>query len=96
MMFIVSLNFTDQGIRTLKDAPARVAKAREFAKKFGAEIKQVYLTTGDSDLVSLVEAPSGEAIVKLAMALGMQGNVRTKTARAWPVEEFQKMVAELP
>jgi uncharacterized protein with GYD domain len=96
MMFILSLNFTDQGARGIKEAPKRAQAARELAKKVGAEIKQVYLTTGDADLVALVEAPSGESIVKFAMALSMQGNVHTRTARAWPMEEFQKMIAELP
>ena len=94
--FIVSLNFTDQGIRTIKDAPKRAQAARELAKKCGAEIKQVYLTTGDADLVALVEAPAGENVIKMAMALGMLGNVRTRTARAWTEPEYQKMVSELP
>ena len=74
MMFILSLNFTDQGIRGIKDAPKRAQAARELAKKMGAEIKQIYLTTGDADLVAMVEAPNGDSMVKFSMALGMQGN----------------------
>jgi uncharacterized protein with GYD domain len=74
----------------------RAQTARELAKKVGAEIKQIYMTTGDSDLVVMVEAPNGDIIAKFALALGMQGNVRTRTARAWTMEEFQKLVAELP
>ena len=54
------------------------------------------MTTGDSDLVVMVEAPNGDNMVKFAMALGMQGNVHTRTARAWTSEEFMKLVAELP
>jgi uncharacterized protein with GYD domain len=96
MIFILSLNFTDQGIRGVKDAPKRAQQAREIAKKVGVDIKQVYLTTGDSDLVVMVEAPNGDSVLKFAMAVGMQGNVRTRTARAWPMEEFQKLIAELP
>lgn len=96
MIFILSLTFTDQGIRGIKDAPKRAQKAGELAKKIGVEIKQVYMTTGDSDLVVLLESPSGENTVKFAMALGAEGNVHTRTARAWPMEEFQKMVSELP
>lgn len=95
MMFILSLNFTDQGVRGIKDAPRRAQAARDLADKVGVEIKQVYMTTGDSDLIVMVEAPNGDN-VKFAMALSMQGNVRTRTARAWPMEEFQKLVAELP
>ena len=96
MLFILSVNFTDQGIRGIKDAPKRAQAARDIAKKVGVEIKQVYLTSGESDLVVMVETPNGDNVAKFALALGMQGNVRTRTARAWTMEEFQKLVAELP
>jgi uncharacterized protein with GYD domain len=96
MMFVLSLNFTDQGIRGIKDAPKRTQVARDLAKKVGVEIKQVYLTSGDSDLLVMVEAPNGDNVAKFALALGMQGNVHTRTSRAWPIEEFQKLVSELP
>jgi uncharacterized protein with GYD domain len=96
MLFILSLNFTDQGIRGIKDAPKRAQAARDLAKKVGVEIKQIYMTTGDSDLVMHVETPNGDNMVKFAMALGMQGNVHTRTARAWTAEEFMKLVSELP
>ena len=96
MMFILSLNFTDQGIRGIKDAPKRVQAARELAKKVGVEIKQVYLTSGESDLLLMLETPNGDNVAKFALALGMLGNVHTRTARAWPAEEFMKLVADLP
>ncbi|HTQ83914.1 MAG TPA: GYD domain-containing protein [Pseudolabrys sp.] len=96
MLFMLSAKFTDQGVRGLKDAPKRAQASRELAKKMGAEIKQVYMTTGDSDLVFLVETANGDNMLKFAMALGMQGNLHTKTARAWPMEDFMKLVAELP
>ena len=96
MMFILSLNFTDQGMRGIKDAGKRGQAARDLAKKVGVEIKQVYMTTGDSDLVVMAETANGDNMAKFAMALGSQGNVRTRTARAWPMEEFHKLVSELP
>lgn len=96
MLFIVSLNFTDQGIRNIKDAPKRAQASRELAKKLGIDIKQVYLTSGDSDLVVIAETPNGDNMAKLALAIGSQGNVRTRTARAWTEEEYRKLVSELP
>jgi len=96
MHFMLSAKFTDQGVRGLKDAPKRAQASRDLAKKMGVEIKQVYMTTGDSDLVFLVETANGDNMLKFAMALGMQGNLHTKTARAWPMEDFMKLVAELP
>ena len=50
--FMLSMNWTDQGIRGIKDAPKRAQAARDLAKKVGVEIKHLYLTSGDSDLVS--------------------------------------------
>ena len=96
MTFIMSLSWTDQGIRSVKDSPKRGAAARELAKKCGVEIKQVYLTSGDTDLVIIVDAPNGDSVAKFAMAIGAQGNVRSRTARAWSEAEFQKLVADLP
>jgi uncharacterized protein with GYD domain len=94
--FIISLNWTDQGIRNVKDAPKRTAVARELGKKMGVEIKQLYLTSGDADLLVIVETPNGDNIAKYAMAIGMAGNARTRTVRAWPEAEAMKMISELP
>jgi uncharacterized protein with GYD domain len=95
-MFIMSLGWTDQGIRAVKDAPKRSQAARDLAKKVGVDIKQVYLTSGDSDLLLIVDTPNGDNVAKFALALGALGNVRSRTARAWPEPEFQKLIAELP
>jgi uncharacterized protein with GYD domain len=95
-MFICSLNWTDQGIRSVKEAPKRVKAAQELAKKVGVEIKEVYLTSGDDDLLVIIDTPDGDNVAKFALALSSQGNVRTRTSRAWPQSEFQKLISELP
>ena len=94
--FICSLSWTEQGIRAIKDAPKRAQAARDLAKKVGVEIKEVYLTSGNDDLLVIVDAPNGDNVAKFALALGSQGNVRTRTARAWPQAEFIKLISELP
>ena len=94
--FICSVSLTDQGIRSVKDAPKRVQASRELAKKLGIEIKQVYLTTGDADFLLIVEASNGDNVAKFALAIGALGFVRTRTARAWSEPEFQKLISELP
>src|SRR5919197_2059585 len=94
--FILSLNWTDQGIRAVKDASQRSSAARELAQKVGVEVKQVYLTSGENDLLVIVDTPNGDNVAKFALALGALGNVRTRTARAWPEAEFQKLISELP
>ena len=94
--FIMTLCWTEQGIRAIKDAPKRSKTAKALAKKCGAEIKQTYMTTGDSDFVVILDAPSGDNVAKFAMAVSALGNVRTRTVRAWTESEYAKLIADLP
>jgi uncharacterized protein with GYD domain len=95
-LFILWLSFTDQGIRTIKDAPKRTKAARDLAKKMGVTIKDVYLTSGETDLLVIVDAKSGDNVAKFALALGSIGNVRSRTARAWTESEYLKLISDLP
>jgi uncharacterized protein with GYD domain len=94
--FIAMLSWTDQGIRNVKESPKRLQVAREAAKKLGVDIKQVFLTTGEFDLLAILEAANGDNVAKLTLALGAQGNLRSRTVRAWPEGEYVKLVSELP
>jgi uncharacterized protein with GYD domain len=94
--FVCSLGWTEQGIKTVKDAPKRAKAARKLAEKLGVDIKQVYLTNGNDDLLVIMDAENGDSIAKFALALSAQGNVRTRTARAWTEDEMAKLIAELP
>jgi uncharacterized protein with GYD domain len=94
--FILTINWTDQGIRAVKEAPRRSEAAKALAKKVGVDIKQVYLTSGEHDILVIAEAPEGDNVTKFALAIGSLGNVRTNTARAWPEAEWTKLISELP
>ena len=94
--FVITANWTDQGVRAIKDVPKRTKAARDLGKKLGVEITQAYITTGDSDLLLIIDAPDGGNVTKFALALSSLGNVRTRTARAWPETEYVKMISELP
>lgn len=96
MTFMLSLNWTDQGIRAVKETPKRAQAGRELANKVGVEIKQLFLTSGDSDIVLMVEAPNGDNVAKFALLLSSLGNVRTRMTRVWPESEFEKLISELP
>jgi len=60
--YLLLCNFTDQGVRTIKDAAKRRAAARDMAKKLGVEIKTGYLAIGAYDLIIQVEAANDEAL----------------------------------
>ncbi len=96
MIFIVTASWTDQGIRSVKEVPKRIQAAREAAKKMGIEVKHIFLTSGESDLLIIVEAANGDSIAKFAWASGALGNVRTRTVRGWTEAEMTKLISELP
>ena len=95
-MFVAMLSWTDQGIRSIKDTPKRVQAAKDGAKKLGIEIKHIFLTTGEFDILAILETADGDNVAKFAMMTGAQGNVRTRTVRAWPESEMVKLISALP
>ena len=94
--YIMLLDYTDQGIRNVRESPKRADAARDLAKRCGAEMKDVYLTIGSHDLVALIDAPSDEAIAKVALSIGALGNVRTTTLKAFPEREYRSLIESLP
>jgi uncharacterized protein with GYD domain len=93
--YISMLRYTQQGISTVKNAPARIDAAKEAYRKAGGELKSIYLTLGQYDLVAIVEMPNDEAVARMALALGVQGNIRSETMRAFTEAEFRKIAGTL-
>jgi uncharacterized protein with GYD domain len=94
--YISMLRYTQQGIGNIKSAPARIDAAKEAYKKAGGELKAIYLTMGQYDLVVITELPNDDAVARMALALGAQGNIRTETMRAFTEAEFRKIAGSLP
>lgn len=93
--FILLTNFTDQGIRAVKDTVRRAEKFRELAQQNGATVKELYWTLGKYDVVSVVEAPDVTSITALGLTLGMAGNVRTETLPAFTADDMAKVLAKV-
>jgi len=94
--YILLLRYTQQGIGNVKESANRLDAAKKFFKSMGAEIKQTFLVTGQYDFVVVVEAPDDETITKVVLTTGSMGNVRTETLRAFPEDEYRKIIASLP
>ena len=94
--YISLMHYTQQGVEKIKESPARLDRAKAAAKAAGGEIKAFYLTMGQYDAVVIIEAPSDEAWAKSSLAIASAGAVRTETLRAFPEEEYRKIIAALP
>ena len=91
-IFIALLDYTDQGIRNIKDSPQRADAFNEFAEKAGARIVGQYWTIGSHDGVFIMEAPTEEIAASVLLHLGASGNVRTTTLRAFDWAEAQELI----
>lgn len=94
--YIILSKYTAQGIKNIKESPARIEEARKATEAAGGKWLGWYLTMGRYDFVVMAEAPNAEAVAALMLAIGSQGNVITETLRAFTEEEFKGIAANLP
>ncbi|MFX1676379.1 GYD domain-containing protein [Paraburkholderia sp. A2WS-5] len=94
--YVVLAQFTDQGIRTVRNSAQRAGQAAEMAKTFGCEMREIYWTLGKYDIVTIVEAPDEQSFMAFGLALGSLGNIRTQTLRAMSKDEFGAVLGKLP
>ena len=93
--YIMLVNFTDQGIHTIKELPRRWDDSRKAIEAAGGSI-EFHLTMGEYDVVAIAEFPSDEVAATVALAVGSRGNIRTTTMKAFSEEEARKIVQALP
>jgi uncharacterized protein with GYD domain len=92
--YVSLLNFTDQGIRNVKETIQRADRAAELAQQQGGSL-QVYWTVGPYDLVAILEAPDDETATAFLLGVGSQGNIRTTTLRAYDRDQMSGILQRL-
>ncbi|MFZ8802689.1 MAG: GYD domain-containing protein [Candidatus Calescibacterium sp.] len=91
--YVILSKITSEGLETLKENPERIKEVNEeIAEKFGVKVLSQFLVMGPYDFVNIVEAPSNEAVVKMAIELGSRGTIQTLTM---PAIEIEKLIAEM-
>ena len=93
--YVVLGNFTEQGMRNVRGSPDRTAVVRDMAKKCGVTLKETYWTLGSYDLVAIFEAPDDTSMTVLGLSIGVAGNVRTQTLRAFTVDEMKGIIGKI-
>ena len=92
--YVTLIQWTDQGIRNVRESPKRSEAARKLAEQLGGKIWTWY-TMGEYDLVSIGEFPSDEAYMQFALQIGSLGNGRTTSMKAWPEADATKVIAKV-
>ena len=94
--YISLMKFTDQGIKDIKEAPQRAEQLVKGLEALGGKLVGLYFTMGEYDYVGIAEAPSDEVALTFLMSMGMAGNVKTTTLKAYKLEELKAIVNKLP
>src|ERR1051325_1340780 len=94
-MYVSLLQFTDQGIRSVKDTIKRSEAAIAEARKMGIKIVESFWTMGTYDVVVLLDAPDDEAVSAFSLKTGSLGNVKSHSMRAFRREEMESILAKI-
>ncbi len=93
--YILLINWTDQGIKAVRESPGRLDAAKKELADMGGTFKEFYLTMGDHDMVVVCEAPDDAVMARFVLVLGMMGNVRTRTLKAFPEAAYREIIGSL-
>jgi uncharacterized protein with GYD domain len=94
-MYIMLINWTDQGVKTVRESPKRLDAAKKLLSDMGGSFKDFYLTMGEHDMVAVCEAPDDAVAARFALSLGSAGNVRTRTLKAFPEAAYRELINSL-
>jgi uncharacterized protein with GYD domain len=94
--YVWLINWTDQGIRNVKETTKRAKSFKEMAAKMGVNVREILWTLGRYDLVLVIDAPNDETISRLALGLGMGGNAKTETLKAFSAQAMEQILKGLP
>jgi len=93
--YVTLINWTDQGVKNIKDSPKRAEAAIKQAEQMGGKLSLWY-TLGQYDIVGIGEFPNDETFQKFLFLVASLGSVRTTSLKAWSSEEAGKLISSLP
>ena len=93
--YIVFADYTEQGLANIKQSPDRLDAVRKLVADHGGEIKSIYLMMGEHDIMTVMEAPNDDTAAKLLLTISAEGNIRTKSYKAFTEDEFRSIVGSL-
>jgi uncharacterized protein with GYD domain len=88
--YIMLTRLTPDGVKTIKDNPSRVQEVNREVEQLGVKVLNQWVTLGEYDFVTVVDAPDEKTMAKLSVEMGSRGTVMNETMTAIEVEEFTK------
>ena len=93
--YTLLINWTEQGIRNVKDTIKRAKSFEDAVEKAGGKSLGFYYTIGRYDMVAMVDFSNDEALASVLYSTASLGNVRTETLKAFSMDEAAKIIEKL-
>ena len=93
-IYVMLTTLTDEGRKTVKENPERIKEVNKEVEAAGVKILSQYALLGPYDFANIIDAPSNEAVSKIAIELGARGTLQTMTMAAMTLDDFIKGLAK--
>ncbi len=87
-VYLMLTTLTDNGREAVQEDPERLREINKEVEYMGIKILSQYALLGQYDFVNIVEAPSNEAMAKLAIRLSVKGTFQTLTLAAITIKSL--------
>jgi len=87
-VYVMLTNLTDEGRKTIKENPERIKEVNKEVEAMGVRVLHQFAVIGPYDFVNIIEAPSNQAVAKVAVELGARGTLQTLTMAAITLDDF--------
>lgn len=94
--YIVAYRFTDQGLTKIKNLPEMIKRAKAESQQMGIKVVGVWVTLGEYDMVTIVDAPDDQTIAARLLTTDLAGNAKSVTMRAFSEDELAQIVSRMP
>ena len=93
--YISLVKYTTKGIEKIKESPNRLDAFKGLCESMGATLDGFYLTMGQYDIVTVMDAPDPETVAKILLTTTSGGSISSETFPAFSEAEYRKLIAEL-
>src|SRR5437016_3603592 len=93
--YIVLSKWTTQGVQHVKESPDRLDAARKAYQAAGVRMKEFYMTTGQYDMIAILDAPDDVTLAKAMLSSAPHGSITTETCRAFTEDEYRNIIGGL-
>ena len=90
--YVLLTNLTSEGVKTIRNNPARVSEVNHEVEALGAKVIAQYTTLGQYDFVTVIEAPSEEVMAKVSIEMGSRGTMTSQTLTALSAERLAEVL----